>query len=280
MMKLFSGLLVLTIFLSCDSADNDSVKNEGDVEILLENSLETDKAGKSEIITGNEVYILYSKDKSDSSELTLDYQYYSIEQDTDNVFQDSVNQVIADFIDAVSNMSEERVRKSFSTEMFKESLPLFASFYNELIKDEVTESMFPWDLQSSVSINDYFPEYVKLTTSAWSYTGGAHGNGFTVYTLISKKDGHDMRLSEFFKDVKDLNILAAGILKNDRKLSQVEPLSNAGFWIEDETSFLNDNFYFENGDLIVLFNQYEIASYADGPIEIRIPKSDLIRFLK
>lgn len=279
--KMIGGILIV-LLMSCGNDNIDKTAKEFSLEmgIVTDPDMVIENEGK--IIEGQYDYILFSNDKSDSSELTLDYAYYSTKKSLESrsIYQDSVNQIIADFIDAISNMSEERVRKSFSVEMFKESLPLFASFYDELIQDEISKEMFPWALKSSIEINDSFPDYVKLTTSSWSYTGGAHGNGFIVYTLVSKNDGHDLTLGEFFNDLPQLNELAVKVLKKDRELSKDESLSEGGLWITNESDFLTNNFYFENDDLIVYFNQYEIASYADGPIEIRISKNDLKELLK
>ncbi len=281
-LNILLGGFFLAVLTSCGNENIEKTAKEFSSELGIDSSPVETTIQASEIITGDYNYLILSKDKQDSSELTIDYAYYSIDDSgkTGVFFKDTINQVIADFVYAVSDMNEERTRPSFSISMFKESLPLFASFYEEMIQDEITAEMFPWQIQSKIAINDSFPDFVQLTTSSWSYTGGAHGNGFIVYTLVSKEDGHDMKMNDFFKDLGELNLLAAKLLKNDRELSVTEPLSNAGFWIEDESNFLNENFYFENGDLIVQFNPYEIASYADGPIEIRVSKSDLKPFLK
>jgi len=278
---ILSGALIV-LLTSCGNESIDKTAEEISSEIGVELKPTETSSDEEQIITGNYKYSLFSKDKKDSSELIIDFAYYAVNDSnkTGVAFKDSVNQVVADFVYAVSDMSEERTRPSFSVSMFKESLPLFASFYEEMIQDEETENMFPWEIQSQIVINDTFPDYVQLTTASWSYTGGAHGNGFVVHTLIDKKDGSEMKMDDFFKDLKELNVLAANVLKKERNIDVTKSLSEAGFWVEDESSFLNDNFFFENGDLIIHFNQYEIASYADGPIEIRVSKSDLKWFLK
>ena len=278
---IFGGALI-ALLASCGNESIDKTTEELSSEIGENLNPKETSPKEGQVTTGNYDYFLFSKDKKDSSELIIDYAYYSVNESgkTGVIFKDTVNQIIADFVDAVSDMSEERKRPSFSVSMFQESLPLFASFYEEMTQDDVTANMLPWQIQSQIVLNDSFPDYVQLTTASWSYTGGAHGNGFVVHTLIAKEDGREMKMDEFFKDIKGVNLLAATVLKKERNLDASKPLSEAGFWVEDESNFLSDNFFFENGDLIVHFNQYEIALYADGPIEIRVSKTDLNKFLK
>ncbi len=283
-MNLFFSGIIITLLASCSNENINDASRELSSELGLEvNEHLEDKEQREESIlkTGKESFIVYSKNKLDSNEITLEYAFYLPADDgkCDAVYKDSINQLVADFVYAVSDMGEERKRPVFSIEMFKESLPLFNSYYQEMIKDEVTSMQPPWMLRSSIKIEEK-DSIVLVATSSYSYTGGAHGNGFDAYTYISKKDGHDMKLNDFFDDLKGLNSLALEIFRKDRGLSQSESLSNAGFGIEDETNFLNDNFYFKNGDIIFLYNQYEIAAYSEGQIEVRIPKEELKRFLK
>ncbi len=272
---------IFTVAISCSNENIEEMEKELSSEIGINNNVKEDNNFESEIITGTETFLILSKDKQDSSQISLEYAYYSIDENGNcgEVYQDSINQLVADFVYAVSYMGEERIRPTFSIELLKESLPLFNSFYQDMIKDEIAADQMPWDLQSGIEIKEN-DTTVLVETGSYSYTGGAHGNGFVVYSIVSKKDGHDMKLSEFFKDLPQLNLLAAQTLKKEKELSENESLADAGFWIEDEANFLNENFHFENGDLIVRFNQYEIASYADGPIQIRVSKEELKNFLK
>ena len=267
------------LLASCGSQKKDEVNSS-----LIKETTETQGEkveNKSILKTGKESFIVYSKNKLDSNEITLEYAYYSLVDDgkCDAAYKDSINQLVADFIYAVSDMGEERKRPIFSMEMFDESLPLFNSYYQEMIKDEIASTQPPWLLRSNISISEG-DSTVLVITRSYSYTGGAHGNEFVIYTIISKNDGGELKLNDFIQDVSSLNLLASSILRKDRNIDKNQNLADAGFWIDDESNFLNDNFYFENGDLVFLFNQYEIASYADGQIEIRIPQNGLKRFLK
>jgi len=52
-------------------------------------------------------------------------------------------------------------------------------------------------------------------------------------------------------------------------------LEEYGFWFQGDAFEVNENFYFENGNIVFLFNPYEIAPYAGGTSELIIPLSDL-----
>ena len=51
-------------------------------------------------------------------------------------------------------------------------------------------------------------------------------------------------------------------------------------FFENDTFTLPENLGFSEEDVILVFNQYEIGSYAEGPIELRVKKSDVASFFK
>ena len=57
-------------------------------------------------------------------------------------------------------------------------------------------------------------------------------------------------------------------------------INATGFWFEDDTFYLPETIGFQDSSIIILYNPYDIASYADGTIEIIIPLEDVESHLK
>nr|MCU0409966.1 RsiV family protein [Bacteroidales bacterium] len=69
----------------------------------------------------------------------------------------------------------------------------------------------------------------------------------------------------------ELNNTAEKIFRAEKQLSPDANLESEGFWFEGNKFYLNKNFGIKNDGLVFYFNSYEIAPYAMGPTEIKIP---------
>ena len=67
-----------------------------------------------------------------------------------------------------------------------------------------------------------------------------------------------------------LNAIAENNFRRDRDIPGDLSLEEAGYWFKDDQFRLNDNFAVGKSGLIFHFDQYEIAPYSFGPIEITI----------
>lgn len=106
-----------------------------------------------------------------------------------------------------------------------------------------------------------------------SYTGGAHGSH--IYDLINfdLHTGDTIFLDDIFIDnyKAELNSIADNIFRKDNDIGADEDLSEIGYWGMDDGFHLNNNFLLTMDGLRFIFNEYEIAPYAAGAIELFIP---------
>lgn len=82
-------------------------------------------------------------------------------------------------------------------------------------------------------------------------------------------------MSNFVSDVDELTRIAEVYFRQAREIDPNADLSQEGFWFEDGKFKLNENFYFDDGDLVFYFNNYEITAYAYGPTEFYIPGTEI-----
>lgn len=114
------------------------------------------------------------------------------------------------------------------------------------------------------------------------YTGGAHGSYNIVYrnidlTNIKRITEEDLFVLNYKKSLSD--IIVRKIMKNYNITSTDSLLAN-GFLIKKEGIVPNNNFWINKEGLHYTYNQYEIACYAMGPVEVFIPYSELKAILK
>ncbi|MGL5150299.1 MAG: DUF3298 and DUF4163 domain-containing protein [Clostridium sp.] len=124
-----------------------------------------------------------------------------------------------------------------------------------------------YEAQSSYDIKSR-AEILSLTITYYQYTGGAHGLTTVIpynYDILNDKQ---IRLADIFKSNYDY----ASVINNEIK-KQI--LDNPDKYFQGSDGFNgikeNQNFYVEKDDIVIVFGLYEIAPYASGIIEFRIP---------
>lgn len=230
------------------------------------------------IETGTVQKNLFSSSRSDTSMSVISYAYYS---ERDSLFKDSVNTHIQRFIQLNTAFSFKKSNSPMSREFAVSQLDSFARMYESEIGEYQSEYDPPiWSIEMSTQINESAVEFVQLSLSVWSYTGGAHGNGFSQDLLIDKKTGVVLTLADVFSDVDQLTEIGALYFRESQGLAKDDDLEEAGFWFEDGKFLLNQNFSFNGKAIQFFYNQYEIAPYAAGTIEFEIPLEKIKHLLK
>lgn len=120
---------------------------------------------------------------------------------------------------------------------------------------------------------------LSITSDYYQYTGGAHGGTNRIGYNIDLTTGKLLQLPNLFKEGFDYK--AALIKEVTEQMGQGDNI-----YFDDATKVINEMadsrpFYIENRNLVLYFGQYEIAPYASGMPEFKIPfeklqlKSDL-----
>lgn len=122
------------------------------------------------------------------------------------------------------------------------------------------------------------PSIISLYYNESTYTGGAHGNYNTFFFNFDATNGKLLETQEFIKDTLALN-----------KLAEVKFITEeTAIGKENGIEFKMEDYFFPGGKFVLpqnialtkeglrlLYNPYEVASYARGMIIIDIPWQEL-----
>jgi hypothetical protein len=150
----------------------------------------------------------------------------------------------------------------------------FKNLEDNFKKDSLdVDVSFNWQLISKNEIIYVNEEFVSFMNEFYSYSGGAHGNTERNYFVFDRKEKKLLSVSDFFADpfcdkLKELQI--ASLKKAGHNLDE--------FWLENLQCL--GNFYILEAGMIFHYNQYEIASYATGPIDVFISFEEIMPLLK
>ncbi|MDD4802198.1 MAG: DUF4163 domain-containing protein [Syntrophomonas sp.] len=113
---------------------------------------------------------------------------------------------------------------------------------------------------------------LSLYVDYYQYTGGAHGITNRQPYNIDLKSGQELALKDLFKTDYDYQSII------NKKISD-RIASGPDIYFSGDSGFNgiteNQSYYIQEGFLVVYFSQYEIAPYAAGFPEFKIPLSDL-----
>lgn len=169
-----------------------------------------------------------------------------------NFEEDSISD--SDIAKAASKFNNEY--KAFQIQFSDESIPWEASIEGELLYTSA--------LISSISINTYIS------------TGGAHGNDYTKLFNFNNATGKLLNA----EDVLELNSNFMKLAQQYFEQEVMKKDENIKDYFFGEAFKLPENIGLNEYGLIMLYNQYEIASYAQGYTEFLIPLKELEPYLK
>lgn len=180
-------------------------------------------------------------------------------------------------------LQEEVISKlTFDDEITAETIPeaidSFTNGYFELKKIYPDETI-GWKAKINGVVTYEDNELLTIELQSYLFTGGAHGYGSTNFLNFSKKRGKEMDDWELFKDKEGFERYAETQFRLQQDIPVNKPINSTGFMFEKDHFYLPENIGFTEKGLKLLYNQYEVASYADGPIELTLPYKDIQKFL-
>lgn len=165
--------------------------------------------------------------------------------------------------------------------LLEKSKDMFFSNYRKANADLYQEgaSSFNWLKLKSVRIQYNENQILSLEFYDHGYTGGAHGLSISKFIIIDLNDGHRLSLDEIFRpDYRnDLRDILNAQVRKQYDIANNTDLRDAGFWVESFDP--SENFYLNKDGLGFYYNQYEVAPFAMGPVDIFIPYNKLKRIM-
>ncbi len=170
----------------------------------------------------------------------------------------------------VANLSDDEASKALNSHYMGDTPP------------DSTVDYYSEQIDTTFSVVQH-PKLVQIKAHQFYHAFGAAHPGYTVVSSVfSAQTGQLYKLADWFKyDAKYKKVLADIMLQNK------ENMSRALFYTEDMTpdeaiehfQFDDVNYYFNQNDLIIYYNPYDFASYADGIVEFNIRLRDIEKYL-
>lgn len=190
------------------------------------------------------------------------------------IVSDSINKKIFSVLKEIIYFGE----KPFTSSSYKDLLASFIGSY-EKMKRQFPEDTFGWEANITGSVLYQSDRILNIQIQHYTFTGGAHGYEGLRSLIFDPDNGKIIPNTKLFKNP---NLFKAFAEKNFRlkyKIPAQGSINATGYQFENEVFQLPQNIFYTNKGLLLHYNQYEVASYADGPKELFFPYAEINEFL-
>lgn len=131
------------------------------------------------------------------------------------------------------------------------------------MEEPVSEGLTTWERKAEYKVVFADKKYLSFRAEEYEYNGGAHGSTKITVGTIERATGWRLKLEDIVSAarraevLKELRAKAIKQLGGEKNLQSEVPIP--------------DNFYIAADGVHFVFNEYEIASYASGAIEVVLP---------
>jgi hypothetical protein len=160
------------------------------------------------------------------------------------------------------------------------------SFFNtykseakEYLLDSVPSVMMNHAHSTSMEVVSNADGLLSLGYTYYAYSGGAHGNHGTKLVTYDVKNKKVLTLDDVFKPNYKTTLNAA-IMRVARRYFGVKPNESLEGSALVSTVEANNNYAISKKGILFNYEPYEIASYAQGEIQLFVPFDDLKSILK
>lgn len=175
----------------------------------------------------------------------------------------------------IQGMADEAIQKRLNESFEKDAFVLNTQLQSEIDEYVKDAQLYDYPIRDYVLYSRFQQGYLNshilsLTVDYYQYTGGAHGMTERRPYNLDLSTGQTLALKDLFKENYDYRSVINSELR--QQISNDEDLyfsGDMGFQGISE----DQDYYLQDDALVIVFQQYEIAPYAAGIPEFKIPLS-------
>jgi hypothetical protein len=190
------------------------------------------------------------------------------------VVADSINKKVFSVLKEIIYFGE----KPYTSTDYNGLVNSFIGSYEQLRK-EFPKDTFGWEAEIEGTIKHQSDSILNLQIKHYTYTGGAHGYQGLRSLLFDPETGKSIQNNQLFKDQNAFKAFAEKKFRSKYKIPENKSINATGFLFEDDAFQLPLNIFYTEKGLLLYYNPYEAASYADGPKELLLPYKEVNNYL-
>ncbi|MCK8140626.1 DUF3298 and DUF4163 domain-containing protein [Flavobacterium sp. I-SCBP12n] len=190
------------------------------------------------------------------------------------VVADSINKKVFSVLKEIVYFGE----KPYTSKDYNGLLTSFINSYEKLQK-EYPNDKFGWEADIKGSVKYQSENILNIEINHYTYTGGAHGYQGLRSLLFDINTGKSISNDQLFTNSEAFKAFAEKKFRAKYKIPANKPINATGLMFEKEKFQLPQNIFFTDKGLLLYYNSYEVASYADGTKEILLSYKEVNDYL-
>jgi hypothetical protein len=190
------------------------------------------------------------------------------------VISDSINKKVFAVIKEIVFFEEDSVK----VDGYKSLAKSFISSYEEM-HQKFPQDTFGWEAKIIGNVEFQSDQILNLKIDHYTFTGGAHGYQGYRSLLFNRTTGKTIFNKQLFKNEKEFKAFAEKAFRAKYKIPETANINATGLMFENDNFQLPQNIFYTSQGLLLYYNSYEAASYADGPKELIFPYEEVKQYL-
>ena len=138
---------------------------------------------------------------------------------------------------------------------------------------------FGWEGKITGNVEFESEQILNIKIDHYTFTGGAHGYQGFRSILFNSKTGKIIFNDQLFKNENEFKAFAEKEFRLKYQIPKNANINATGLMFENDKFQLPQNIFYTSAGLLLYYNSYEAASYADGPKEIVFPYEKVSKYL-
>lgn len=185
----------------------------------------------------------------------------------------TINTALDEEIIALLSFDEEQ-----EIETVDDAIDSFTNSYKQL-RNRFPDETVGWEAKINSEVVYEDKNIISLLLHAYTFTGGAHGYGSTTFLNFDKLKGTEFENWELFEDMEGFIKFTETKFRIQEAIPQDENINATGFMFQSDLFHLAENIGYTEDGIKLIYNQYEVASFADGPIVLTLPYPEINKYL-
>ncbi|SHG64654.1 DUF3298 and DUF4163 domain-containing protein [Flavobacterium defluvii] len=191
------------------------------------------------------------------------------------IVADSINKKVFAVIKEIVYFGED----STKVNDYKSLAKSFIASYEEMHK-KFPQDTFGWEGKIKGDVEFASEQIINIKIDHYTFTGGAHGYQGFRSLLFDKNTGKSIFIEDLFKNEKEFKAFAEKEFRLKYHIPEKANINATGLMFENDTFQLPQNIFYTSEGLLLYYNSYEAASYADGPKEILFSYDKVGKYLR
>jgi hypothetical protein len=205
--------------------------------------------------------------KPESACLKLNFSFPSF---SDKISSNTAESIYSDYLLMIEDSSTVSNINEFKNKLVDISYR-YDSTYVDFTNEFPDASYIEWFVNINFEVLKNDGKILTLRYSYSDYMGGAHGTQSYHYQNIDLRKSKKLELADIFEHINDFYKIAEATFNEKYQNEKIAGV----FWFTNNKYELPREFGLTNKAVVLHYNAYEIASYAQGDIIIEIPYSKL-----